>query len=91
MKTAVIFADGIKQIVFTPENEDEKTALSLFTAKDDIELVIKTGTMYNPNSPKPLNVNVGTCQGGYLRIFNDEESVMFVLKPKLSKTAFIAP
>jgi hypothetical protein len=82
MKTAVIFSDGIKQIVFTPENDDEKYALSLITPKDDIDLLVFTGSMYSDSLPKPFAANITMCRGGYLRIFNDSDSRILVLKPK---------
>lgn len=81
MKTAIIFADGLKQIVFTPENNDEKMALKLITPDDNIELAIKTGSIYDSKSKSLYAGDVKTCRGGYLRIFDGEESVMFVLKP----------
>ena len=81
MKTAVIFADGVKQIVFTPENDDEKYALSLLTPSDDIELLITNGT-FGDLKNKPYTANVGMCRGDYLRIFSDKESRIIVLSPK---------
>lgn len=81
MKTAVIFADGVKQIVFTPESKEEKYALSLLTPKDDIELLITSGTVGDSHH-KPFTANVSQCEGGYLRVFSDTESRILVLKPK---------
>lgn len=83
MKTAVIFADGVKQIVFTPENDDEKFALSLLTPSDDIELLIVDGSIYDPKkTPRPYTKTVNECRGGYLRIYEGEDSRILVLKPK---------
>ena len=79
MKVAIIFSDGIKQINFTPENNDEKQALKLITANDDISLAVKNG---NFSYPKPFSININSCRGGYLRAFDNEESVMLVLTPK---------
>lgn len=81
MKTAVIFADGVKQIVFTPENDDEKYALSLLTPSDDIELLITSGT-FGDGRNSPFTANVEMCKAGYLRVFSDNESRILVLKPK---------
>lgn len=82
MKTAVIFADGVKQIIFTPENEQEKYALSLLSPSDDIELLITNGSFGEENY-KPFTATVHSCQGGYLRLFHDSDSRILVLKPKV--------
>jgi len=82
MKTAIIIADGIKQIMFTPENNSEKQALKMITPDDDIKLDIHTGTFYD-NSPKSSEgYVVQKCQGGYLRAYKDVDSLMLVLTPK---------
>lgn len=85
MKTAIVFADGIKQIVLTPENDDEKQALKLITPNDDISLAVKTGTFIDKHAEKPFHAVINCCQGGYLRAFSDEESIMLVLTPKPTK------
>jgi hypothetical protein len=81
MKTAVIFSDGIKQIVFTPETKDEKFALSLISTNDDIELAIKDGH-FGEERFKPFTANIDMCRNDYLRVFDDSESKILVLKPK---------
>ncbi len=81
MKTAIIFADGIKQIIFTPENDDEKKALKLFSPNDDIELAIHTGS-FGEQRFRPFTANIQKCQGGFLRVFDNSESIIFVLTPK---------
>ena len=45
LKVAIIFSEGIKQINFTPENDDERQALHLITPNDDIQLAVKTGNV----------------------------------------------
>jgi len=83
MKTAVIFADGIKQVVFTPENDNEKLALDLITPSDDIELLLTTGTVYDMDkSIRPFTATINEYKGGYLRMYNDDDSKIFVLRPK---------
>lgn len=84
MKTAIVFSDGIKQIIFTPENDDEKQALKLITPNDNIELAIHTGSFADQRI-KPFTANISKCKGGYLRTFSDTESLMFVLTPKDKK------
>ena len=80
MKTVILIADGVKQIMFTPETKSEKEALKLITVDDDIHTVIKTGHFHD--EPSIFDVNVFKCQGGYYRAITDNESVMFVLTPK---------
>lgn len=81
MKTAVIFADGVKQIIFTPETDQEKYALSLLTPDDDIELLITSGT-FGDKRNTPFTKNVDMCEAGFLRVFSDDDSRILVLKPK---------
>jgi hypothetical protein len=85
MKVAIIFAEGIKQINFTPENDDERQALKLITANDDISLAVHSGS-FGEERLKPFTVGINQCQGGYLRAFTGEQSIMLVLTPKKSQT-----
>lgn len=85
MKVAIIFAEGIKQINFTPENDDERQALKLITANDDISLAVHRGS-FGEERLKPFTVGINQCQGGYLRAFTGEQSIMLVLTPKKSQT-----
>jgi len=81
MKTAIIFSDGIKQINFTPENNNERQALKLITPNDDIRLAVKNGT-FGVNTHKPYTIEISECRGGFLRAFDNDESVMLVLLPQ---------
>ena len=83
MKTAIIISEGIKQIMFTPENEYEKRALEMITTEDDIKVEIKTGAFHNSYST--VGYTVDMCKGGYLRAWDNEDSLMLVLTPKKSK------
>ena len=85
MKIAIIFSEGIKQINFTPETDDEKMALKLITPNDDICLAVKTA-QFGEQHLKPFRNTISTSQGGYLRAYSDSESIMLVLTPKV-KTA----
>lgn len=85
MKTAILLADGVKQIMFTPETENEKKALEIITADDDIHTIIKRGDFYS-GGDQVFGVNVFECQGEYLRAEDSPESVMFVLTPKKDST-----
>ena len=73
MKTVIILSDGIKQIIFTPENEQEKYALALITPDDDIELLIEDGGFGNENY-KPFTKTIEQCKGGWLRLYHEEHS-----------------
>ena len=84
MKVAIIFSEGKKQINFTPENEDEKQALKLITPNDDISLAVKSGS-FGDERYSPFSVSIQECNGGYLRAFDNSESIMLVLSPKENK------
>lgn len=80
MKTAILITDGVKQIMFTPENDAEKEALKYISPNDNIHCVIKSGTF--SDKPQIFGANVYECRGGYYRAEESESSVMFVLTPK---------
>ncbi len=82
MKTAIIFADGIKQVMLTPENESEKLALKMITPQDNITLEMKRGTLYNQYPDCAQGYVVTKSKGDYLRAYECEESLMLVLTPK---------
>lgn len=83
MKTAIIIADGVKQIMFTPENDSEKEALKLLSAgNQNISVDFKTGHFYDRMPPSAHGYMVRACAGGYLRAYDSEESLMIVLTPK---------
>jgi len=83
MKCAIVIADGVKQVMFTPENESEKQALKMITDDDEITVETKTGAFYSGfNDHQLKGYNVALSQGGYLRAYEDSDSLMLVLKPK---------
>ena len=84
MKVAIIFSEGVKQINFTPENDDEKQALRLITPNDEIQMAVKNGS-FGEERHKPFTIEVNQCKGGYLRAFDSSESIMLVLSPKEKK------
>ena len=81
MKTAIVFADGLKQIILTPENDDERMALKYITPSDNIQMAIKDGSFGHEHGT-PYTAKIAECQGGYLRVFQDSQSIMLVLSPK---------
>jgi hypothetical protein len=86
MKCAVIFADNIKQIMLSPENDSEKFALRLITAQDDISVDVKQGTLFTRVPSSALGYIVQPCQGGYLRAYEQEDAVMLVLRKREEKS-----
>ena len=82
MKTAIIIADGIKQIMFTAENQSEKQVLAMITPQDDITVEAYTGTFYDSSPESAKGYVVAESKGGYLRGYEDKASLMLVLKPK---------
>ena len=81
MKCAIVLGNGVKQIMFAPENDNEKQALKMITPDDDISIQTKQGSFYDDNA-KVVGYNVGFCQGGYLSAFSEGDCVMLVLKRK---------
>jgi hypothetical protein len=84
MKTAILITDGVKQIMFTPENDNERQALKMISPDDDIHTVVKTGSFSDINTV--FGVDIYECKGGYMRAEEKEDSVMFVLTPKVKET-----
>lgn len=80
MKLSVVIAEGVKQVMMTPENDHEREALKWINPTDDIEIATKFGTY--DSEPTHVAYNSSLCQGGYVRRFAEESSLMFVLTPK---------
>lgn len=80
MKLSIVIAEGIKQVMMTPETDHEKEGLKWISAKDEIEIAQHWGAY--DDGPKHFAYNTAQCQGGYLRRFAEQDSLMFVLTPK---------
>ena len=80
MRTAILITNKVKQIMFTPENDAEKEALTYISPNDEIHTVIKKGSFYE--NDEIFGVDIYECKGGYYRAENKSDSVMFVLTPK---------
>ena len=80
MKIAIVIADGYKQVMMSPENEHEREALKYINPEDELKTVARKGTF--DDKPSHFGGEVIMCQGGYLRRFAHEESLMFVIKNK---------
>lgn len=84
MKAAIVIAQGIKQVMLSPESEEEKFILSAFTKDQAIDLEIKTGSFVTMH--ERVGYEIGMCKGGHLRAFSNDDCVMLVLKPKEDST-----
>ena len=76
MKTAILITHGVKQIMFTPENDSEKEALKYISPNYNINVVIKTGTY--SDKPEIFGAEVYECQGGYYRSKKQSDSIIFI-------------
>jgi len=82
MKTTILFGDGYKQIVMTPETENEKQAIKFVSADDEVHTIVKVG---NFTDMEVLGAEIYECQGGYHRMQESKDSIIFVLTPKEKK------
>jgi len=80
MKISIVIAEGVKQVMMTPETDHERESLKWIDPKEDIEIAQKKGT-YDDDASH-FGMNTSMCQGGYLRRFAEKDSIMFVLTPK---------
>lgn len=78
MKISLVISEGTKQIMMTPENEFEREALKYIKPTDRLQVVAKWGTY--DDKPSHYSYNTEKCQGGYLRRFATEDSLMFVIE-----------
>jgi hypothetical protein len=83
MQISIVIVEGAKQIMLTPETEHEKQALNFINPEDEISVVSKRGGFCDDFSH--ANLQVGMCQGDYLRAFNNADSLMFLIKDKKDK------
>ncbi len=68
MKVALYIADGIEQVVLTPETPLERSVLAKIEAADRSFKILK-GSFYE-------------CRGGWVRTGTGDESTILVLRPK---------
>lgn len=79
MKLSIVIAEGVKQVMMTPESDHEKEALKWISSTDKIEIAQHWGTY--DDQPKHFSYNTGKCREGYLRRFAEKDSLMFVITP----------
>lgn len=85
MKVAIVIADGVRQVMFTAENDMEKTALTMLGKPDqEITVDMKTGTFFDSRPPSAHGYTVAQSQGGYLRAYTAEsgQALMLVIRDK---------
>ena len=80
MKTSIVINEQAKQIILTPENDTDRAILKMITPNDKVDLAFKSGRFTSEHSHAGMNISM--CQGGFLRGYSDEESLMMVLTPK---------
>ena len=78
MKISLVIVENAKQIMLTPETEHEKQCLKMINPKDTLEVVSRWGTFTSEYGHAGLQVAM--CEGDYLRAFNDQDSLMFLIK-----------
>jgi hypothetical protein len=81
MQISVLLLENAKQIMLTPENDHEKSALKLIAPGDKIEAAVKWGTMFD-REEKTFGYNVSKCRGGYYRGYENSDSLMFIVTSK---------
>ena len=69
-----------KQIMLTPENDHEKSALKMIAPTDKIEAVSKWGTF--DREQNTFGYDTYLCQGDYFRRRETNESLMLVITSK---------
>jgi len=80
MKISIVIVEGAKQIMMTPETEHEKKALRFINPEDELKVVSKWGSFCDGYNH--ANLQVDQCKGGYLRVFSEVDSLMFLIEDK---------
>lgn len=78
MKISIVIVEGAKQIMLTPESDHEKQALGIINPEDTLKVVSRWGTFTSEYEHSKLQVE--KCEGGYLRAFSEEDSLMFLIE-----------
>jgi len=76
MKIAILLLENGKQVMLTPENDYERSALKMIAPKDKIEALSRWGTFENEMT---VGYKVYECQGDYFRRKETSESLMLVV------------
>lgn len=78
MKISVLMVENAKQIMLTPENDHERSALKMIAPEDKIEAVTKWGT-FGDDTKRHAGYSIEECKAGYYRPFENRESLMFLI------------
>lgn len=83
MKCAIVLCDDIKQVMFKPENDNERKALNFLKAGEEEHIVLeyKKGSFFD-DKPLVSGYHVAECQAGFLRAFAEDDCLMLVIKKK---------
>jgi len=84
MKTAIVIFNDIVQIMLTPENKAEEAILKFIEPDKQIIVDSKRGSfftdpLHNASSMERIGAEVNMCRGGYLRTFENKDSVILVI------------
>lgn len=95
MKSAIVIAEGVKQVMLVAESEAEKGILKILGEEgQEMSVEFKQGSFYARGVPQSaLAFRVRECQAGYLRAYplegsgydsdsTDVQGLMIVLRPK---------
>ena len=88
MKISIVFTEGAKQIMMTPETPHEKTALSYIAPNDVLKTVSKPKRFMGTFADDPsdhVSYQIYQCKGGYYRAFETADSLMFVIEEPKNK------
>jgi hypothetical protein len=80
MKLSIVIAEGVKQVMMTPETEHEREALKWISPTDEISIAQEWGTY--DDEPNHYSKQTSMSRAGILRRFAEKDSLMFVLTPK---------
>lgn len=88
MKISIVFTEGAKQIMMTPETDHERKALKFIAPNSELKVVSKTrigwGT-FGDDDKNYAEYQVSKCRGGYYRAFETKDSLMFVIEEPSSQ------
>lgn len=86
MKISVLLHEDAKQIILTPENEHEKSALKMIAPGDKIEAQTKWGSIFDGGEEQIVGYSIKKCNGGYYRAYPDNNSLIFLVTKQNNKT-----
>lgn len=76
---SLVISGDIKQIMLSPDNDDEGRILKSIQVDDTISVVTKQGSFVEKSN---LGYSIDQCRGGYLRAYEKDDCLMIVIQPK---------